>query len=56
MSRHGKSGQSTLEYLLVLIAIIGAIVAASAVFSGKVQSVFGTAGQHMTNAASKLGN
>ena len=41
MKRSGK-GQSTLEYVIILAAVIGAIIAVAAMFKPKLSGTYGT--------------
>ena len=50
-----KKGQSVLEYVIVLTAIIAAIVAgATAILSPRVTETLNSAGQTIGNAAARL--
>jgi len=40
MIRRIKNGQSTLEYVILLAVVVGAIVAAAAAFSPQVQAAY----------------
>lgn len=56
MRRKGyKLGQSTMEYLVALTAIIAAIIAASSTLRSKVQTGLETAAGGMANAIQKSG-
>lgn len=47
-------GQSTLEYILILAAVLAAIVAASTTFGTKAQSTVNKSGEVIDSAAGKL--
>lgn len=49
-----KKGQSTLEYVLVVAAIIAAVAAAVTLFKPAVNETMDRAGNYMKEAANKL--
>ena len=49
-------GQGTLEYLLVLTALIAAIIAGAAAIRGAMGNAFNAAGARVTSAAGKFGD
>jgi hypothetical protein len=51
-----KKAQSTLEYIIVLTAIVGAFIVAAGAIRGKVESALNKAGQTIENAADKISN
>ncbi|MDO8489124.1 MAG: hypothetical protein Q7S42_03325 [Candidatus Omnitrophota bacterium] len=49
-----KKGQSTLEYVIILAAIIGAIVLVSATIRGNLKNSYNTLGGKMENAVGNV--
>jgi len=55
--RIGKQGQSTLEYVIVLTAIVGAIVAAAFLFiKPSMNKIYGDVNTSMSRAGNIFGN
>lgn len=42
-----RRGQSTLEYVIILAAVVGAIIAVAAAFKPKLESTYGDLGNKM---------
>lgn len=56
-ARRTQQGQSTLEYILVLAAIIAAVaIAAQTVLTGGINNTMTNAGAAVNNAATNLAN
>ncbi len=53
MKRSGK-GQSTLEYVIILAAVIGAIIAIAAMFKPKLEGTYGTLTDKMQSKVSTV--
>jgi Flp pilus assembly pilin Flp len=49
-----RKGQSTLEYVIILAAVVGAIIAIAATLSSKVTSSYSTLGDKMQNKTDAL--
>jgi Flp pilus assembly pilin Flp len=52
--RRFNKGQSTLEYVIILAAIVGAIIAVAAAFKPKLQGTYDTLGNKMQDTVSKV--
>jgi len=52
--RRTSRGQSTLEYVIILAAIVGAIIAVAAAFKPKLTGTYDTLGNKMQDTVSKV--
>ncbi len=52
--RRMSRGQSTLEYVIILAAIVGAIIAVAAAFKPKLTGTYDTLGNKMQDTVSKV--
>jgi Flp pilus assembly pilin Flp len=49
-----RKGQSTLEYVIILAAVVGAIIAVAAMFKPKLTSTYGTLTDKMQAEVTKV--
>ena len=54
MFKTAKKGQSTLEYVIILAAVVGAIIAVAAALKPKIEGTYGTLGTTMQNKANDV--
>lgn len=47
-------GQSTLEYVIILAAVVGAIIAVAAAFKPKLEGTYGTLGDKMESKVGEV--
>ena len=49
-----RNGQSTLEYVIILAAVVGAIIAVAAALKPKITATYNTLGTTMQNKAGEV--
>ncbi|MCK9431216.1 MAG: hypothetical protein M0R17_14705 [Candidatus Omnitrophica bacterium] len=49
-----RNGQSTLEYVIILAAVVGAIIAVAAALKPKITATYNTLGDKMQNKANDV--
>jgi Flp pilus assembly pilin Flp len=54
MLRLLRKGQSTLEYVIILAAVIGAIITVASVFKPKLERTYSTLGNTMQTTVNKV--
>ncbi|MDD5129226.1 MAG: hypothetical protein PHO40_06230 [Candidatus Omnitrophica bacterium] len=54
MFKTAKNGQSTLEYVIILAAVVGAIIAVAAALKPKITATYNTLGTTMQNKAGEV--